>query len=462
MKQVRRFLSIFMAALLLTAMFIVPVQAKRITFAMSYHELTLPADGRYPLKLITNKDYASDDLVWNSSNNQVAKVSQAGMVVTRKPGVAYITVTDGVRTAECRLTVQSPLKKIALKSADGSIGGYSSKKTKVYPVKATADCVLSIQLFASTYGASTLSVYNTLGDCLLSTSVNMFKEFRTYFCPVSAGTYNIELTSKDMEYSMEVHQNQYQSIQPTRLTIDKTSLMLIRGNKITLHATVKPKYTSEALMWSSSNKNVASISNKGVVKAANLGKAIISASCGKLKKSCSVVVNKMTTTAIVGRSTSFAKYVKQISNYTSGTWSSSNSSIATVTKTGTVTGKKPGVAYLVFKAKDGTTYTIDTTFENVPVTFSSLGLSNEDGYRYVEVKIQNKTNKRITWIYFDILQYDRYGRRLKAPDDNYWYAEGLAPREVKTDWYYWVNSNTARVAFNVTKVYFEDGAVLNM
>ncbi len=68
--------------------------------------------------------------------------------------------------------------------------------------------------------------------------------------------------------------------------LNKKKLTLTVGQKVAL----KVKGTSKKAKWKSSNKNVASVSPKGVVKAKKAGAAKITARVGKKKLSCSVKV----------------------------------------------------------------------------------------------------------------------------------------------------------------------------
>ena len=56
--------------------------------------------------------------------------------------------------------------------------------------------------------------------------------------------------------------------------------------------TLKVKGAKESIKWNSSDKSVASVSSKGVVKAKKPGKATITAACGKYTLKCKVTVEK--------------------------------------------------------------------------------------------------------------------------------------------------------------------------
>lgn len=64
------------------------------------------------------------------------------------------------------------------------------------------------------------------------------------------------------------------------------------GSERTLVATTTPTNTTDAIVWASSNQNVAVVNN-GVVTAVSLGDATITATCGNFSASCSVVVTEL-------------------------------------------------------------------------------------------------------------------------------------------------------------------------
>ena len=82
----------------------------------------------------------------------------------------------------------------------------------------------------------------------------------------------------------------------TKVKLNKTKSTMTIGKKQTLKATVTPKKaSSKAVVWKSSNKKVATVTSKGVVKAKKAGTATITATAkdgsGK-KATCKVTVKK--------------------------------------------------------------------------------------------------------------------------------------------------------------------------
>ena len=75
------------------------------------------------------------------------------------------------------------------------------------------------------------------------------------------------------------------------IILDKNSYIFETADPIQLNATVVPIDTSESVIWTSSNKEVAIIDNKGLVTPVSLGECIITARCGNCEAYCNIINN---------------------------------------------------------------------------------------------------------------------------------------------------------------------------
>lgn len=148
-----------------------------------------------------------------------------------------------------------------------------------------------------------------------------------------------------------------------------TYLTLKKGQKKTLKVSVKPKSAkNKKVKYRSSRPSVVSVSAKGVIKAKKKGSAYITVTArdGSGKKDrvkvtvgtkvSSVKCTNVTSTYVMtkGSKKTFKVSVKPSSASNKRiAWSSSRSSVASVSSKGVVKAKKKGTAYITAKARDG-------------------------------------------------------------------------------------------------------------
>ena len=102
---------------------------------------------------------------------------------------------------------------------------------------------------------------------------------------VRPGTAKITITSGKKSVTVKVT---VPDIKTTKITVPSKKVTVKKGKKITLKPTVKPANSTQAVTFSSSDKKIATVSKKGVVKGVRAGKAKITITSGS--KSVVVVV----------------------------------------------------------------------------------------------------------------------------------------------------------------------------
>ena len=180
------------------------------------------------------------------------------------------------------------------------------------------------------------------------------------------------------------------SIKSIKLNRNKVSMSV--NKTTTLKATYEPSYVDTTLFWSSSNDRIATVSQTGTVKAKTLGVARITANAKGKEAHCTVVVNKTTQQIFLSESKSLRGHIKNISGFENATWSSSNKSIVSVSKSGKATAKAIGKADITVKI-EGQNYTIRVTVPKIKLNQKQAEMHPGEVLRLSMIG----TNKEITW-----------------------------------------------------------------
>lgn len=140
-----------------------------------------------------------------------------------------------------------------------------------------------------------------------------------------------------------------------RISLDRTTLSLLSGSSKQLNATVLPQTYTGPLTWTSDNPAVARVSESGQVEAVSQGTAYITVSAGNASALCRVTVSEGSSIRLPAERIELDQtYLRVVSGpYTfrltavlfpiltteTGRWSSSDTSVATVSENGLVTVK---------------------------------------------------------------------------------------------------------------------------
>ena len=190
--------------------------------------------------------------------------------------------------------------------------------------------------------------------------------------PTAAGTYSFTVTATNTGGSdseqLSITINPAAAVPVESVSLDKTTLGLTEGETARLTATVEPSNaTNKSVTWSSDNESVATVTN-GVVTAVGAGTATITVTTVDQSKTatCEVTVTAATVpvTGVTLNKTSTSLYVGDTETLTATaepsdatnknvTWSSDDTSVATVDASGLVTAVAPGTAVITVTTADG-------------------------------------------------------------------------------------------------------------
>jgi len=214
-------------------------------------------------------------------------------------------------------------------------------------------------------------------------------------------------TDNDRDASIDI----YVLTPPEEIILFQTKATLAVGDKLTLKATLTPEDAETGFTWSSSKPSVAKVSQKGKVTALQTGKAKITVNTDNGKSaSCTITVkpaptkvrlNKTKATLGVKEKLTLKATVSPSKAYTTLTWKSSARAIATVSKQGVVTPRKPGTAVITVRTKNGKTAKLTVTVKAAPkkVTLNKSGMVELKKGKKLRLKatLPDNTASALTW-----------------------------------------------------------------
>ena len=209
----------------------------------------------------------------------------------------------------------------------------------------------------------------------------------------------------------------------TGITLSQHELTLVKGATATLTATVIPADApNKNFSWKSDNEAIAKVAN-GVVTAVSKGETIVRVTTeeGNKTDECKVIVKEESDpVAVTGVKLAFTTLTQKIgtsftlvatiepANATNKTvtWSSSNSTVASVTNMGVVQAKAAGTADITVTTADGghtATCSFTVTAEDVPLTGLKVTPAEthikvgQAGTLNVKYEPVTATHKEVTW-----------------------------------------------------------------
>ena len=334
------------------------------SFSLNKSSVSINDGKTYTLKVTYSPSNASNkDLVWKSSNTSVATVSSKGVVKGVKPGTATITCKSKETGKTVKCTVK--IKKVKVKRVLFSEKTYTVKhngklqlKALISPTNATNKKVK---------WKSSHPEYVKVSSSGKVTGLKLGK------------TVTITATSVDGK-KVGYCKIKVEKVPVTGLKLNKTTAAAYTGGTVTLTPKFTPsKPSNSKVVWTTSDSKLATVSSDGVVKALKAGTVTVTctAADGGYSAKCTVVIeegikatgiklDKKSVEANVDTAFNLIATIEP-SNASNKkvVWSSSNTSVATVSSNGRVVTLKEGVTYIRAKTEDGR-YTASCRINVVP------------------------------------------------------------------------------------------------
>ena len=217
----------------------------------------------------------TDAVVWTSSNEEVATVSDTGYVEICGVGTAVITVTAGNVKAVCKITVPQLIDWIEFDEDEIELKAGQTYQLKPYisPSDATNKKLkyTSSDTKVAEVSASGLVTAKSEGEAKIrATATDGSDEYAVCYVTVTG------------------------KAKVTGITLDRTSAEVKRGEKLTLNVTVSPSYASnKKVVWKSANTKIATVDANGSVTAKAPGRTkitVTSSENSSYQASCTVTV----------------------------------------------------------------------------------------------------------------------------------------------------------------------------
>jgi len=290
---------------------------------------------------------ATDKTVTWSSNSSNATVSSLGVVRAVTSGSATIraTTSSGGFSATCVITIIVPVTSITISPTSYTINTGTTKTltATVLPSNATNKAV--------TWSSSNTAIASVNSSGVVTAGS-------------VAGTTTITAQTVDMGFTATSTITVAISVQS--ISLNSSSISLVRGNTFQAITTIFPSNAAnKTVTWVSALSSVATVSNTGLITAVGSGLGMISAITQDGNKIASMTVRviiPVTSVSLSQLSISIARnttYTLQaiISPANASnqyvTWTTSNSSVATVSSSGVVRGVSIGTAMIGVQTVDG-------------------------------------------------------------------------------------------------------------
>lgn len=224
-------------------------------FKLNKTSATLYSGATVTLSATTN---LTGDITWKSSDAKVATVDAKGNVKAVNAGTATITATLGKVSATFTVTVKNP--SITAKADSSVIYTKSKTTTKINVVKD---------------GVTGNATFRSSNKKVATVSANGIVKAK------KAGKVNITVQVGNYKHIVKI------TVKKPTMKLVKSSAKLKKGKKVTIKVKAAPV---SKVTFKSSNKKVATVSSKGVVKAKKKGTATITVKCNGITKKFKVTV----------------------------------------------------------------------------------------------------------------------------------------------------------------------------
>jgi len=309
-------------------------------------------------------------ITFSSSNNQIATVSSQGLVTGVSAGTATITATSEGATGRATITIApDPVATVEISPSTASVvvGQTTQLAATARNVRGQALTGRSVIWTSSSPAVASVSTTGVVSG-------------------LSPGIAVIIASVDGKQGSATVT---VRSVPVVSVSVTPSTASTIVGQSVTLTATTMDgagnALNGRIVGWTSSNTSIATVTSSGVVTGVGSGTATITASSEGVSGSAtvtvggipvaSVTVSPSTASVLVGQTTTLTATLRDGNgNVLTGrpiTWTSSASSVATVSAAGVVTGVSGGTVTIT-ATSEGKAGSATVTVTSPPAAIASI------------------------------------------------------------------------------------------
>ncbi len=381
---------------------IVDIKAKSISFSSTSYKITDKAQTPSFTPKILPENTANKNVTWKSSDTSIATVSSTtGVINAVSNGTCKITATtkDGTNlSASMDIIVDIKAKSVALDKTSMQI----TSKNSINKLVATVTPSQANQKVAWSSSNGKIATVDSKGRV---------KAVSNGKCKIIATTTDGTNRTASCDVTVDIKF-------VTGISFDFNSYTITNVNQTPVfNPNITPSDAEDKnVRWSSSNTKVATVSSSGVIKAAGNGTCKITATTTdgtNLSASFNITVNIKATKITLDKTKIELTTGKETEKITSSIepsiankavkYTSSNTSIATVSSDGVVTAAGSGTCKITAAPTDGSkvTASCDVTV-NIKTTGMKLDKTNYTFNKAETIKINpvitpSKASKKLTW-----------------------------------------------------------------
>lgn len=340
------------------------------------------------------------EILWTSSDEEIAKVDENGKVTTLQAGDCVITATskDSGVAARCALTVTQPITGIYLNVNEKTI--LKGEKFLIIPTITPLDADnKNVTFTSSDPSVAEVDATGIVTGLKGGVAVIVVKTEERGLVA------SCQVTVQEFVSSVDITQND--------MRIGIGEVRLLSANVLAETA------TNRRLAWSSSNSGIVSVDETGKITANGIGRAIVYASAtdgsGMFDTISIEVVRPVTSISISpsglsipeGKSSKVSVNVSPAdATYKDVEWSSSDNTVAIVDTFGEITGLKAGTCKVTATATDGSgivgtcKVTVTPTIPATGITINSKSVTMLPGQtRKLNARIKpTKSTESVFWV----------------------------------------------------------------